>query len=126
MDGVDKCMCKENVYVEKGVLEKDRIRKWDPGSYTLLWLFGSVTLTKNFTLSYKIIFGCKGKFLCKWDYLWNESAACQALLSMKSSRQEYWSGKPFPSPGDLPNQWIEPRFPALQTESLLSDTKEAQ
>ena len=31
---------------------------------------------------------------------------------------EYWSGQPFPSPGDLPNPGIEPRFPALQTDSL--------
>ena len=36
-------------------------------------------------------------------------------------RQEYWSGLPFPSPGDLPNPRIEPRFPALQAESLLSE-----
>ena len=33
-------------------------------------------------------------------------------------RQEYWSGFPFPSPGDLPNPGIEPRYPALQTYSL--------
>ena len=65
MDGVVKCTCKENLYVENGILEKDRFRKWDPGSYILLWLFGSVTLIKNFTLSYKIIFRCKVKILCK-------------------------------------------------------------
>ena len=34
------------------------------------------------------------------------------------SREEYWRGLPFPSPGDLPNPGIEPRFPALQTDSL--------
>ena len=34
--------------------------------------------------------------------------ACQALLSMGFSRQEYWSGLPFPPPGDLPNLEIEP------------------
>ena len=33
-------------------------------------------------------------------------------------RQEYWSGLPFPSPGDLPNPGIEPRSPALQADSL--------
>ena len=37
---------------------------------------------------------------------------------MESSRPEYWSGKPFPSPGDLPNPGIEPRSPALQADSL--------
>ena len=38
----------------------------------------------------------------------------QASLSMGFSRQEYWSGLPFPSPGDLPDSGIEPRSPALQ------------
>ena len=37
------------------------------------------------------------------------------------SRHEYWSGLPFPSPGDLPNPGIEPRSPALQVDSLLSE-----
>ena len=37
------------------------------------------------------------------------------------SRQEYWSGLPFPSPRDLPYPGIEPRSPALQTDSLLSE-----
>ena len=39
---------------------------------------------------------------------------------MQFSRPEYWSGKPFPSPGDLPNPGIEPRSPTLQEDSLLS------
>ena len=34
------------------------------------------------------------------------------------SRQEYWSGLPFPSPGDLPNPGIKPRSPALQADAL--------
>ena len=36
------------------------------------------------------------------------TAACQASLSMEFSRQEYWNGLPFPSPGDLPGLGIEP------------------
>ena len=36
-------------------------------------------------------------------------------------RQEYWSGLPFPIPGDLPDSGIEPRSPALQVDSLLSE-----
>ena len=47
--------------------------------------------------------------------------ACQVLPSMGFSRQEYWSGLPFPSPGNLPNPEIEPRYPALQVNSLLSE-----
>ena len=46
------------------------------------------------------------------------TVACQAPLSMGFSRQEYWSGLPFPSPGDLPNPGIEPGSPALQADSL--------
>ena len=41
-----------------------------------------------------------------------------AALSMGFSRQEYWSGFPFPPPGDLPDQGMEPTFPALQEDSL--------
>ena len=48
------------------------------------------------------------------------TVARQAPLSMKFSRQENWSGLSFPSPGDLPDPRIEPRFPALQADSLPS------
>ena len=42
----------------------------------------------------------------------------QAPASMGFSRQEYWSGLPFPSPGDLPDSGIEPGSPALQADIL--------
>ena len=45
----------------------------------------------------------------------------QAPPSMEFSRQEYWSGLPFSSPGDLPNPGIEPSSPALQTDALPSE-----
>ena len=48
------------------------------------------------------------------------AVAYQAPTSIEFSRQEYWSGLPFPSPRDLPNPGIEPRFPALQTDTLTS------
>ena len=44
-----------------------------------------------------------------------QTVACQAPLSMEFSRQEYWSGLPCPSPGNLLNPGIEPESPALQT-----------
>ena len=47
------------------------------------------------------------------------TVAYQAPPSMGFSRQEYWSGLLFPSPGDLPNPGIEPGSPALQTHALL-------
>ena len=53
--------------------------------------------------------------------LW--TVACQAPLSIDFSSQEYWSGLPFPSPGDLPYLWIEPKSLALEADSLLSESK---
>ena len=49
------------------------------------------------------------------------TVAHQAPLSMEFSRQKYWSGEPFPSPGDLPDPGIEPGSPALQEDSLPSE-----
>ena len=45
----------------------------------------------------------------------------QASLSMGFSRQEYWSGLPFPSPGDLPDPGIKPKSPVLQADALPSE-----
>ena len=47
--------------------------------------------------------------------------AHQAPPSMGFSRQEYWTGLPFPSPGDLPSPGIEPRSPTLQADALLPE-----
>ena len=47
--------------------------------------------------------------------------AHQAPLPMGFSRQEYLSGLPFPSPGDLPDPGIKPVSPALQADSLLTE-----
>ena len=49
------------------------------------------------------------------------TVAYQAPRSMEFSRQEYWSGLPFPSPGDRPNPWIEPWSSALQADALPSE-----
>ena len=49
------------------------------------------------------------------------TVAHQAPPSMGFSRQEYWSGLPFPSPGDLPNPGIKPRSPTLQADALTSE-----
>ena len=43
----------------------------------------------------------------------------QTPASMGFPRQQYWSGLPFPSPGDLPDPGIEPRSPALQADALV-------
>ena len=54
--------------------------------------------------------------------LW--TVVCQAPLSMGFSRQEYWSGLPFLSPGDLPNPGVKPGSPALQADSLATELQE--
>ena len=55
--------------------------------------------------------------------LW--TVAHQAPLSIGFSRQEFWSGLPFPSPEDLPDPGIEPASPALQMDSLLSKPQQS-
>ena len=50
------------------------------------------------------------------------TVTCQAPLSMGFSRQEYWNGLPFPSPGDLPDPGIEPEFPALAGRFFPAET----
>ena len=49
------------------------------------------------------------------------TVAHKAPPSMELSRQQYWSGLPFPSPGDLPNPGIEPGSPTLQADALPSE-----
>ena len=54
-----------------------------------------------------------------WLFVTPCTVACQASPSTGFSRQEYWSGLPFPSPGELPNPGIESGSPTLQVDSLL-------
>ena len=65
---------------------------------------------------------CVYLWLCRVQlFITTWTVAHQASLSVEFSRQEYWSGLPFSSPGDLPNPRTEPRSPALQADSLLSE-----
>ena len=56
-----------------------------------------------------------------WLFATPWTVAYHAPMSMEFSRQEYWSGLPFPSPGEFPNPGIEPRSSALQADSLLPE-----
>ena len=60
----------------------------------------------------------KGIFICLFPPLYSSSLGAP---SMEFSRQEYWSGEPFPSPGDLSNSGIKHGSPALQMDFLLSE-----
>ena len=62
---------------------------------------------------------CVQLFVTPW------TIANQAPLSMGFSKEEYWSGLPFPSPGYLPDPGIEPRSPSLQADALPSAIQEA-
>ena len=67
-------------------------------------------------ISVKVMFlDCVQLFATPW------TVAYQVPLSMGFSRQGYWSGLPFASPGDLPNTGIEPGPPALQADALPSE-----
>ena len=58
---------------------------------------------------------------CHSGLLFSILTTYHAPSSVGFSRQEYWSGLPFPSPGDLPNPGIEPGSPALQADTLPSE-----
>ena len=58
---------------------------------------------------------------CVQLFVTPQTVACQAFLSVEFSRKEYWSGQPFPSPGNLPDPEIKPGSPALQVDSLPSE-----
>ena len=83
------------------------------GCFLLLFLLSNFSQVLINTMCVLLVQLCL--FVTPW------TAAHQAPLSMEFSRQRYWSGLPFPSPGDLPNPRIEPRSPVLQVDSLLSD-----
>ena len=65
------------------------------------------------------------KYVCVlssvWLFVTPWTIAHQAPPSMEFSRQEYWRGLPFPSPGDLPNPRIEPGPPTLRADALPSE-----
>ena len=68
----------------------------------------------------KLLGACSG--VSEFATLW--TIASQASLSTEFSKQEYWSELPFPSLEDLPDPGVEPKSPALQADSLLSELPE--
>ena len=93
------------------------------GSFLMSWLFasgGQSTGASARHQSFQWLWSeVKWKsFSCVWLFAIPRTVAYQAPLF---SRQEYWSGFPFPSPGDLPNSGIERRCPTLQVDSLTSE-----
>ena len=71
-----------------------------------------MSYTIPYTTNCTSMLSCVQLFVTPW------TAAHQAPPSMGSPRQEYWSGLPFPTPGDLPNPGVKPGSPALQADFL--------
>ena len=69
-----------------------------------------LVFSKSFTASFSSVCVCS-VIVQFFAALW--TVACQVPLSMKFSRQYYWSGLPFPTPGDLPDLGIKLKYPAL-------------
>ena len=92
-----------------------------------VWLFASIdgslpSSSVHGILHARILVKVKVKSLsCVWLFATPWTVAHQDPPSMGFSRQEYWSGLPFPSPGDLPDPGIEPRSPALEADDLTSE-----
>ena len=72
-------------------------------------LLGPPVLESSGTPKVKVLVAHSCPTLCK-----PTDCRGKVPLSMEFSRQKYWSGQPFPSPGDLPNPGIEPRYPTVQ------------
>ena len=89
-------------------LQADALTSEPPGKPIKMWKFKVKSLS------------------CVWLFGTPWTVAYQAPRSMNFPRQEYWSGLPFPSPGDLPNPGIEPGAPALQTDALPSEPPRKQ
>ena len=83
-------------------------------TYILDWLL------KNGLFYFKKLF-LNWFFFFNLFFVQNWTIAHQGPLSMGFPRQEYWSGLPLPSPGDLPDPGTEPKSPVLQADSLLSE-----
>ena len=100
---------------------------WSPSEWTgwislqskgLSRVFSNTTVQKLLCYLYSLLLlfshsVMSNSFVTPWI------VARQAPLAMRFPRQEYWSGLPFHSPGDLPDPGIKPRSPALQADSLL-------
>ena len=75
----------------------------------------NLVIDNDFLVRVQVRLSCVQLFVTPW------TVAHQAPLSMGLSQQEYWSGLPFTSPGDLPNPGMKPEYPAMQANSLPSE-----
>ena len=91
----------------KCLLIDEYVRKCERETYICVYIYICVCVCVCVCVCILSCFSHVQFFVTQW------TVACQAPLSMGFYRQGYWSGLPFPSPGDLPNPGIEPASPAL-------------
>ena len=92
------------------------LNKQHCNNYSIIQMKKEGEKRKQSVVEYKV-----QSFSHVWLFANSWIVAYQAPLSMEFSRQEYWSGLPFPSPGDLPNPGIKPRSPTWQADALPSE-----
>ena len=102
---------------ERQTIKQTGLRAWEP---VVMWLLNLRLLTLD------LLWEASEKSLSLfWFFVTSWTVSCQAPLSTGFSRQEYWSGWPFPSPGDLLNTGIEPGSPPLGSFFTIWATREA-
>ena len=103
----EKSVCRSRRNSEYWTWNNGLVPNWERSTY-----FKAVYCNRaSFTYMQNVCVGCS----VMSDSATPWTVAHQALLSMGFSRQEYWSGLPFLSPGDLPNPGIKPAFPVSST-----------
>ena len=126
------CICRLNQLQVENIQEKKNPRKFQSKT----WIFQTVNyfhiiyivlgIISHPEIKYRRGFKYRAEVICKHWVKWVRKSLSRVQLfatpwtvayqvppSMGFSRQEFWSGLPFPSPGDLPDSGIEPRSPAL-------------
>ena len=122
-----------------GSWNQQKVKPWIMGNYcnpTLFWmkhqlesrLLGEIPISSDMQMTWPLWQKAKVKVKshsCVWLFATPWTVVCQAPLSMELSRQEYWSGLPFPSPGDRPNPGVEFESPTLQADSTIWAMRES-
>ena len=108
------------------IFELERLKNLNRGPMWLIYILASLNL--NYLLLIQVKFevvsqkislrACASVLNHVWFFVTTWTAACKAPLSTEFSRQEYWSGLPFSTPGDPPNPGIEPCLLHWQVNSL--------
>ena len=107
-----------------GIQKGPKCKSSCPRGFGVCEAQGCMTLSYTVCLCVCVCVCVYESLSCVWLFVPPWTVTHQSPLSMGFSRQEHWSGLPFPSPGDLPHPGIKPRSPALHVDSLPSEPPE--